>query len=124
MTDEMILSLLFIATFCMGLLIAGAILQPLGHWIDTRLLPWPDRPMDNQEKRARWALKYHQATPISPNTHRWKWLPGHGTGVRQFPSLDQFIKDIHSGDFDHFSARLDGNGQLTDIKPTKGNDHD
>lgn len=42
----------------------------LGTWLGT----WPARPMDNQERKAAWALKYHQATPITPNTHPWAWL--------------------------------------------------
>ncbi len=42
-----------------------------------RLLNWPWRPMDNREKRARWALKYYMlyqpyGHPTKENEHATK----------------------------------------------------
>ena len=47
---------------------------PAGKWIARRLDAWPKRPMDNSERKAKWACKYYQATPILPNTRPWPWL--------------------------------------------------
>jgi hypothetical protein len=35
---------------------------------------WPDRPMDNEERRAVWDARYKQLVGFVPNTYQWKWL--------------------------------------------------
>ena len=61
--------------------IALLLAWPLGHFISKRLDPWPERPMENSEKKAAWALKYHQATPVKNNHHPWCQVQAHGTGI-------------------------------------------
>ena len=56
--------------FCLALLLV----LPAGRWIARRLEGWPKRPMDNSERKAKWACKYYQATPVMPNTRPWPWL--------------------------------------------------
>lgn len=68
--------------------LALLIIHPAGKFIATRLDTWPDRPMDNQERKAAWALKYHQATPLQPNRFNWRWLPeSQATFNREFMRL-------------------------------------
>ena len=66
----------FLGLFFLGLLM----MLPLGRYLATRSSAWPSRPMSNRERKARWANRYHQATPIQPNGWRWKWLTTRTTG--------------------------------------------
>jgi len=98
----------FLVLFVVGLVLV----LPLGRWIDTRLLPWPDRPMDNQEMRAGWALKYHQATPIQHNTWRWPWVERHGTGIQVgyiLPPAGKSIETFTSTKAESITVQIQGN---------------
>ena len=59
--------------------------EPLGKLIEWTVrhhqARWPTRPMTNQERKARWAARYYQGHPLTPNTHPWPWIEAHGTGA-------------------------------------------
>jgi hypothetical protein len=43
-------------------------------WSERTRDSYPWRPLDNREKRARWALAFGLQTPMDRNQKRWKWL--------------------------------------------------
>lgn len=65
---EIFLGILVVLGFLFLFLLGNVLMLPFGKMIDKRLAQWPDRPMTDGERKAAWSVKYHQATPIQPNT--------------------------------------------------------
>jgi hypothetical protein len=128
MIENMIISMTYILGF-VGILAVGlSLAMPIGR----RLAAYPDRPMTEGESRATWAVKYHQATRVKPNTHPWPWIEKQGTEIQSIhapgawpPTVnpahalaDQITKmgfKVDQDKVDRLAAYLDS--------PTKGSDH-
>lgn len=77
-------SALFVIAILVIFMAALVSLHPVGNWIARRIDEWPNRPMDNMEKRALWASRHYLTRPALPNGWNWPWLKVHsdGTGDR------------------------------------------
>ena len=115
---------MFLAGFLGLFFVAMLLAWPMGWVISKKLDPWPDRPMDNQERKAAWACKYHQATPIMPNGWTWPWLPKTKAAITQ-----EMIRLLSRTSRRHpitLPSAYDNRGTATNApfptQPIKGND--